>query len=525
MKREGLSSHLLWLGLVVMAAGITFGFLGADYNFWSLLGVLGGSLLILLYVVLNFSEVQEFFLAYSTRQWANMALFIVLLVAVIIVVQMIANNHNYRFDFTTDKKMSVVPLTKKILREVETPVHVTGFYREDERDKLQELLEMYRLASDRFTYQMYNLDRNPGLAKKYGINAYDSSVVETGGKLKKVKYPSEEALINAIVNLTSPTQKVVYFLFGHGEHSLKGTEEDCPCYGLVKEALETENISVQTFLFAGGKPIPEDADVVVIGGPTVDFADEEVEILDQYLRRGGGLILAVDPGKKEKLEAFLEGYGVALGDDIIVDPEDYLIEKSPLVPLVPYYFTHPITEGYTIPSVLALARSVEKMETPPSKITVKSLARSGEKSWAETDIDSAERGEYQYDPGYDRRGPVTVAVVSEIETDQTKGETSDAGGNGSIKGRIAVFGDSDFLINRYFNLIGNKDLLLNTVHWMTEAESLISIRRKKPSEEDSLPVYLEPMRARLIFISIVILQPIAVLTAGLVIALRRRRKG
>ena len=227
----------------------------------------------------------------------------------------------------------------------------------------------------------------------------------------------------------------------------------------------------------------------------------------------GALILAVDPGYVEGLAGLVGKYGVVLGKDVVVDTEEYLIEKNPLVPLVPFYLSHPITEGFTIPMVISVARSVEKSSVAVEGVTVKALARSSEKSWAETDRESALNGSFEYTPGVDNRGPVTVAVVSEV------------GGEEEKKGRVVVFGDSDFLLNWYFGLAGNKDLFLNTVHWMTESESLISIRRKESSPEDSLPVYLEPMNARLIFMGIVILQPLAVLAAGGVIAWRRRRKG
>ena len=513
MKKEVASLQLLWVGLVVLATGIALSFLGADYNFWSILGMLTGLLLILLYVVLNFSTVLEFLLTYSTRQWATMALFIFLLTALLIVVQMIVNNHNYRFDFTSQGDLSVTPLTKKILKEVETPVHVVGFYQEDERGQMEKVLEMYQLASDQFSYELHNLDRSPGLAKKYGINAYGNAVVETNGKSKKLAYPSEESLINAILSLTSAEQKVVYFVTGQGEHELKGTEPDCPCYGLVKESLEAENFVVKSLLFAGGKAVPADADVLVIGGPKVDFSAAELEKLDEYVLGGGGLIIAVDPGNFDRLAGLLEKYGVVLGDDVVVDTEEYLIEKSPLVPLVPFYLSHPITEGFTIPMVVSVARSVEKSTAAPEGVTVKALARSSEKSWAETDTVGAVSGSFKYTPGVDNRGPVTVAVVSEV------------GEEGKKKGKMVVFGDSDFLLNWYFVLAGNKDFFLNTLHWMTEDESLISTRRKEPSAEDMLPVYLEPMHARLIFMGIVILQPLAVLAAGGVIAWRRRRKG
>ena len=56
-----------------------------------------------------------------------------------------------------------------------------------------------------------------------------------------------------------------------------------------------------------------------------------------------------------------------------------------------------------------------------------------------------------------------------------------------------VFGDTDWLLNVNFGWYGNADLFLNTFHWLSTAESSISIRPKslrsafvRISEEDLL---------------------------------------
>jgi len=541
MKKSSLSLSILWIGVVLLIAGIVLTFFGLEYASWAFMGIMGGIIGILVYVVINYTQVVGFFVEYSTRQWANTVIFIVLLVGIVIIVQMIANNHNYRFDLTPEGDLTLAPITTKVLRDVASPIKVTGFYRRDERDELLNLCEMYGLATDKFTYDLHDLDRNPGMAKRYDVRAYGTAVVEVDGKVKKVTFPTEEKIINAVLSLTNPEQKAIYFLTGHGEYDLKGTQDDEITYGALKEALETENYLVKTLLLVGGKPVPEDASLIVIGGPSVDFLEPDIESLAAYLANGGRVIVTIDPGGKNKLEEFLKRYGILLGNDLVVDPEDYLIEKDPLVPLVPFYMTHAITENFSIPTVFPLVRSVDKVAEEIEGVTVKTLARSGKGSWAEADIQSAEEGTFEYDPKLDQKGPVTVAMVAEIKAAKAKEESVEEAGSDSKNeeeagkigdgkeaapvGRIVVFGDSDFLLNKYFQLLGNKDLFLNTVHWMTEDESLITLRKKKASPEESTPFYLSPIHARMIFIWVVLFQPILVLAIGVVVAWRRRQNG
>ena len=364
------------------------------------------------------------------------------------------------------------------------------------------------------------------MAKKYGVSSYGSAVVEVNKKLKNVIYPSEEKIINAILTLTNPTPKVIYFLSGHGEYGLEGLEQDDVSYGLLKQGLETENYQIKNFLFVGGKPIPDDASVVVIGGPKAEFSRAELQRLDEYWKRGGSVLLALGPGKEIGMKDYLRTYGIVLGDDIVIDPEDYLTEKGPLVPLIPFYFTHPITEKFTIPTVFPFVRSVTKGPTLEKKVMLSALARSGEQSWAATDVEKALGGTYEYDPKRDQKGPITVAMVGEIKKEESPQESiKNEETNQLNKGKMVVFGDADFLLNQYFELLGNKDLFLNTIHWMTDDESLITIRKKKPSQEDLSPVFLSQIQSRMIFIGVVILQPVIILAIGMVVAWRRRQRG
>jgi len=274
--------------------------------------------------------------------------------------------------------------------------------------------------------------------------------------------------------------------------------------------------------------------LVVIGGPKNNFSKSDLKSLEEYFKKGGGIILALDPNCAKEMKPFLEKYGIVLGDDIVIDTEDYLIEKDPLVPVVPFYITHPITEDFTIPTVFPVVRSVNKGTTEIKGATLKTLARSGEKSWAETNIPSAEKGNYKYDPRYDQKGPVTVAMALEMNGEDADSQ-GDAGGlnrpnsqedeETSPSGKMVIFGDSDFLINGFFGLLGNKDLFMNTVHWITENQALITIRKKKPSREDLAPVYLSPISARLIFLGVVVFLPVIIIAIGMVVAWRRRQKG
>lgn len=89
------------------------------------------------------------------------------------------------------------------------------------------------------------------------------------------------------------------------------------------------------------------------------------------------------------------------------------------------------------------------------------------------------------------------------------------------EGRIAVFGDSDFASNTYYNLSGNGNLFLNTVNWLAEEADLIAIQ---PQTASPRTIHLTPSQGRLIFFVSLIILPLAILITGISVWLRRRSR-
>jgi ABC-type uncharacterized transport system involved in gliding motility auxiliary subunit len=73
--------------------------------------------------------------------------------------------------------------------------------------------------------------------------------------------------------------------------------------------------------------------------------------------------------------------------------------------------------------------------------------------------------EVSYDPKTDTLGPLSLGVTASRKV----GETS---------ARLVVIGDSDFAANQALDQVRNGDLFYNTINWLAQDESLISIRPK-----------------------------------------------
>ena len=99
-----------------------------------------------------------------------------------------------------------------------------------------------------------------------------------------------------MVKLTRQARRRSTSSTGHDERAIEG-EEAGEGGGLARaaEALRNENYQVEPLLLAAKGDVPEDADVVIVAGPTRPLLDDELAALDRYLARGGALFALVDP--------------------------------------------------------------------------------------------------------------------------------------------------------------------------------------------------------------------------------------
>lgn len=123
----------------------------------------------------------------------------------------------------------------------------------------------------------------------------------------------------------------------------------------------------------------------------------------------------------------------------------------------------------------------------------------------------------------DRPGPVGIAATAtaavEKPAEEKKADSKEPAAD-PPQTRIAVFGDSDFASNAVGNSVGNADLFLNTVSWLTAQENLIAIR---PRESSDSRLNITPQGINLIRWFSLLLLPGAVIATGIYTWSRRRR--
>lgn len=464
---------------------------------------------------------------------------ILIFLAIVVAIQYIVLEHPKRWDLTRAGKHTLSSQSRKVLdtfREKSLPIEVIAFYEAKDtnaREAVRDLLDQYRDVYGAFTYSFVDPDQNRTLALQNKIDSYPSIVVKAGQKDERINAADEETLTNTLTKLLRAEVKKIYLVKGHGELSPESKDPD----GLstAKEQIEKQNYKVEEIVLMQTASIPEDATILMIAGPKKDPLDSELDLIRNYINRGGSVLVLLNPFKTPNLAAFLKDYGFETAEDIVVDRMSRVYGGDYLMPVITTYINFPITKNFNLASFFPEVRSVRAAEKPIPNVTVQALALTSPVSWTISE-EQLKSGNANLDEKTGQKGPISVMAVSAYNVPPRNKEP----GNGentakdspepstkaeenpvnTAKARIVVAGSSLLAANKYFKLQGNGDLFMNSVSWLAEDENLIAIR---PKSSKSQPIVLTGNESLVILAVPVVLVPLSWIIIGVVVYLYRRR--
>jgi ABC-type uncharacterized transport system involved in gliding motility auxiliary subunit len=439
----------------------------------------------------------------------------------LLMAQVILSHHNWRLDLTPEKRFTLSEHAQKVLAGLDRNVQIIAFLRSDDarNSEVEDLLRRLHNASHHVRYDVVDVNRNPAVARQYGVDNYGSLVVESEGRRKEFANPREDLLIEAILQVTRPARKVIYFVTGHGEQDLRSNDRHNG-YSAIRAALQSEFYEVLPLSLMGEGGVPADANAVVIAGARKDLLPTELGRLTAYAERGGSLLIMLEPAGAPSLRAFLGRYGVKAEDGVVVDPDnrlfagDYLTitvpglsERHPVSAALkaPPLFSHACAVAYVGPA--AGVRGIEFLETAPS-------------SWRTTDPEVLRTGVATFDRSRDQQGPIPVGASLLVELPGQSGPKD----NGVAAARFIILGDSNFANNFFIEYLGDKDLLVNSINWLAGEQELVG-ERPQLRQPGINQFFVSARQGRMAFVLGTIAEPALVLIIGATIFLRRRWGG
>ncbi|MFN9406436.1 MAG: GldG family protein [Dolichospermum sp.] len=539
MNKTKLWILIFWLGPFLITAGLTIRLTSVNSRIIPLSLIITGAVICALWVVVQ-TQQSKWWQKRSTQSTTN-ALIATLSVLVILgLINFLGIRYHLRLDLTDTQLFTLSPQSRELVSNLPETMKVWLFTKE-KNSQDQELLDNYHRQSNKFKFEYVDPELKPGLVDRFGVKDYGEVYLEFQTKRQLVQRISEDErlseikLTNRLQQMINPKTAKVYFLQGHSEHPLSGSK------GAISKAIQgliDKNFTISTLNLAERPQVPNDADVVIVAGPQKELLTGEVTTLQNYLNRGGNLLLMIDPNTNPKIDTLLKEWGVRLDNRLVIDNSGESLQLGPATILVTEYGQHPITQDFANNiSVYPLTRPLEIDPVSGVESMVLLKTKPYPNSWAESDQKS-EKLEFNEDK--DLKGPLTLgvaltrkllnsptAIPNPIPTAQNSPTTipnpiptTTTSPTTAKESRLVVFGNSNFATDSLFEQQLNGDVFLNTVSWLSQQdEKLLSIRPKEPKNRR---IIISNLEANLLTISAVILLPLLGLLTGFIIWWKRR---
>jgi ABC-type uncharacterized transport system involved in gliding motility auxiliary subunit len=375
----------------------------------------------------------------------------------------VSNLYHARADWSANNRNTLSAASLGVLEAMPGTIRATVYTRPESTTgrAVSELLSRYTQGRDNFVVAFVNPDVEPERVRALGIEKDGVIEIEYQERRRRIQFPAERTISNALLQVARSGERWVAYLEGHGERDLKGVaNHDLGNFG---KRLVDRGFNLQSLNLLEAGEVPSNTAVLVIAGPRVNLISQEIALLDQFIARGGNVLWLVDPGELFGLEELAKNLGLARAPGTIIDPTTQGFTNSgsgnPTFTIVSRYGRHRSLDGLDLLTVFPGAGPLSAKPVNDWKPSV--LLRTSDAVWAEMDALS---GSVSQDSPREAGGPFDIGFsFTRAATDTRK------------DGRIIAISDGDFLSNAALGNGGNLDLGVRLITWLVTDDSLLDI--------------------------------------------------
>src|SRR5256885_7555914 len=165
--------------------------------------------------------------ARQTKFAAYAATYVLVVIAVIVVVNVLADRYNKSYDATANKRYSLSEQTAKIVKGLNQDATITYFNPTTRFREGKDLLEQYKNLSPKVKVEYLDPEKEPMRAREAGVhNFVNTAVVQIGSRKEEAKSMSEEGITGAFIRDLKNSTRTVCFVIGNGEHQLDASDSE-----------------------------------------------------------------------------------------------------------------------------------------------------------------------------------------------------------------------------------------------------------------------------------------------------------
>ena len=477
------------------------------------------------------------FIQIIKNKWLRSITLTLLLVAIIICAYLAINFAVEKAEFadidlTKEKLYSISQQTKDKLQNLDTDITISIY---NFGESMIDLANQYARLNDHIKIEkVENLLSKTSWKNEYGVTDTSAFVVVSSTNREKllqeydlttIDYSTyeqiditEEKITNAILDITIVEKPKICLLTGHNVYS------DAYFQYLQNAFIEEANEVEALNLITAGK-VPDDCKVLVITALKEDIKEIEKDRIIDYIKKGGEILLLLDPNldnvKLPNFQKVLDEYGVSISNGVILEGDtNKMVSGAPNFVISTINNSSSITKNMTMdlnvclinPGRLTIA-SDDKLKE--KNITTEILATVSDKAFYRTDLQNSSQSKISSDE--DASGNTVAAMLTKQVDDDTIS-------------KLIVFANTVFATNTQIpisqtyasyalDFSNNKDVILNSISYLTEREDNITIRKNIEVVNYDVTEAQNKMILTIIFTI-----PVFIVVVGIVVWILRRRK-
>ncbi|MCS6975134.1 MAG: GldG family protein [Cyclobacteriaceae bacterium] len=443
----------------------------------------------------------------KTRVYTTLAL----LLGLLLVINLLSNEFHFRLDLTEDRQYTLSRATRDILDNLDEPVTVTAYFSKDlpphiaktKRDFQDMLLEYAMRSGNMVQYKFVNPNEKESLeteAVNNGIQpvlinvrekdqikqqkAFLGAVVSLGEKQEILPFiqpgaAMEYALSTAIKKLSVENKPVIGFLQGHGEATKAELRQ---LYNQLEILYTPQEVRLDSM------DVPLNVKTLVVIRPNDSIPPAQLERIEQFLSRGGRLLLALNRVQGDLQQSmgyaigtgwedWLQKRGITLEDAFVIDVRSGSVTVQQqtafgmLQTQLPFYYLpiaavfakHPVTTG--LENVMFEFVSPIQIKTD-SAIKHTPLVFSSERSNSLKAPQFFDINRQWTEADFPQRNLVLAAAFEGAFA-------------GDAPSRMVVIADGDFVLTgNQRKPPDNINLVANAIDWLSDDTGLVSLRTK-----------------------------------------------
>ena len=466
------------------------------------------------------------------KQTSLTILLIAIIITVCIGINIFVEDANWSdLDFTQDKIYSLSDMSKQIAEAVNEEVKITLINMPEAQ---MDFAKKYNSVNKNIKVEVIDdVTSRTDLMDEYGFTANSYAILVESGERNKILTDvdlytydyttykqidtTEEALTNAIIDVTTDKKPIIYNLTGHNKYS-----SDYFYYFLLDlqdEAYEINDLDLLTV-----EKVPDDCSVLMITTLAEDITKAEKDSILKYIEKGGKIILFSDPNATGKempnFQKVLDEYGISISKGAVLEQDSSrMLYSSPSAILVTVSPYSSVTKETSM-NMNACFMTSGKIDVDNDKLEelhaeVEILATTSSDSFYRTDysISTTSKTDKDEDAGNSTVGALIRKTIDEETTSE-----------------LIVYANNVFITNFQIpisqqqamyalDFYNNEDLAMNSIAYLTERENMITIRK-----DTETSAYTVTEQQNLIILSIIFSIPVVIIIFGIVIWQIRRRK-